>query len=77
MTREEIIAVLEQKGLDDILELIEDAENGDLEELELVESLGLLYDEELNKEVLALLQSLGVTITYVTDEDDEDDGEDD
>lgn len=75
MTKAEILAVLEEKQLDDIIELIEDAENGDLEELELVESLGLIYDEELNKEVLALLESLGVTIIYVTD--DEEDAEED
>ncbi|MGD8190085.1 hypothetical protein ACQCN2_08890 [Brevibacillus ginsengisoli] len=75
MTKQEILAALEQKGLDDIIELIEDAENGDLEELELVESLGLIYEEDLNREVLALLQSLGVTIIYVVD--DEEDSEDD
>ena len=71
MTKEEILSVLEQKGLDDIIELIEDAKNGDLEELELVESLGLVYEEDLNREVLALLQSLGVTIIYVVDDEEE------
>lgn len=74
MTRDEIITTLKQKGLEDIIELIEDAEKGELEELELVESLGLLYEEDLNREVLKLLQGLGVTITYVSEEDfDEDD----
>lgn len=72
MTKEEILAVLEERQLTDIIELIEDAESGDLEELELVESLGLLLDQELNREVIGLLESLGVTIVYVTDEDDED-----
>lgn len=76
MTRDELVATLEQKGLDDIIELIEDAENGELEELELVESLGLLYEEDLNREVLQLLQSLGVTITYVSEEDFDEEEED-
>ncbi|MGC5328724.1 hypothetical protein [Brevibacillus sp. SYSU BS000544] len=76
MTRDELVATLEQKGLDDIIELIEDAENGELEELELVESLGLLYEEDLNREVLQLLQSLGVTITYVSEEDFDEEDED-
>ncbi|MGG4439500.1 hypothetical protein [Brevibacillus fortis] len=74
MTRDELVAVLENKRMTEIIELIEDAEQGELEELELVESLGLLMDQELNKEVLALLESLGVTIIYLSgDEDDEDD----
>lgn len=77
MTKQEILAVLEQKGLTDIIELIEDAETGDLEELELVESLGLVYEEDLNKEVLALLESLGVTIIYVVDDEEEDEEETD
>lgn len=77
MTRDELVAVLEKKRMTEIIELIEDAEQGDLEELELVESLGLLMDQELNKEVLSLLESLGVTIIYVTDdEEDEEDEED-
>ncbi|MEJ8544491.1 hypothetical protein [Brevibacillus borstelensis] len=71
MTKEEILAVLEEKQLTDVIELIQDAETGDLEELELVESLGLLWDETLNREVLQLLESMGVSIIYVTDEDDE------
>ena len=76
MTRDEIVAVLEQKGLDDIIELIEDAEKNELEELELIESLGLIYEEDLNREVLQLLQSLGVTITYVAEEDFDEEEED-
>jgi hypothetical protein len=74
MTKEEILAALEQKRMTEVIELIEDAEAGELEELELVESLGLLMDEELNREVLTLLQSLGVRITYVSG--DEEDWED-
>ncbi|WP_017727964.1 hypothetical protein [Halalkalibacterium ligniniphilum] len=69
MEKEAIMDQLKEKGLDDIIELIEDAESGDLEELELVESIGLLYDQTLNDRVLALLQELGVTIIYVKDED--------
>ena len=74
MTKEELMAVLEKNQMTDVIELIEDAESGDLEELELVEHLGLLMDPELNREVLQLLQALGVTITYVQ-YDDEEDGE--
>jgi hypothetical protein len=70
------MAVLEKKRMTEIIELIEDAEQGDLEELELVESLGLLMDQELNKEVISLLESLGVTIIYLSgDEEDEDEDE--
>ncbi|WP_289136717.1 hypothetical protein [uncultured Brevibacillus sp.] len=77
MTREELMAVLENKRMTEIIELIEDAENGELEELELVESLGLLMDQELNGEVIQLLESLGVTIIYVSgDEEDFEDEED-
>jgi len=43
----------------------------------LAESLGLLLDPDLNREVLQLLESLGVTIIYVQDdEEDETDEED-
>ncbi|MED3646029.1 hypothetical protein P4475_04255 [Halalkalibacterium halodurans] len=69
MDKEHILDRLQKEGLDDVIELLEDAENGELEELELVESLGLLRDEHLNKEVLSLLQSLGVELIYVKDED--------
>jgi hypothetical protein len=74
MTKEELISILQEKQMTEVIELIEDAESGDLEELELVESLGLLRDEELNREVLQLLESLGVTIIYL--KGDEEDGED-
>lgn len=69
MNKTEIIEALEKKGLVDIVELIEDAESGHLEELELVESIGLVYEEDLNKQVLELLQTLGVKIIYVTDDE--------
>lgn len=69
MKKEEVLHTLKELNLTDIIELIEDAESGDLEELELVESVGLLYDETLNKEVIQLLQDLGVKIIYVTDDE--------
>lgn len=68
---EEIKSKIQGKGLTEILELIEDAENGYLTELELVESLGLVHDDTLNKEVIGLLKQLGVEIIYVTDEEEE------
>ncbi|CAJ1002052.1 MULTISPECIES: hypothetical protein [Bacillales] len=74
MTKEEILSILQERDMTEVIELIEDAESGDLEELELVESLGLLRDEELNREVLQLLESLGVTIIYL--KGDEEDAED-
>lgn len=77
MTRDEIVAVLTGKRMTEVIELIEDAEAGELEELELVDTVGLLADEELNREVIALLKSLGVTITYLKrDELDEEEEED-
>lgn len=75
MTTEELMAVLEKKQMTEIIELIDDAKAGELEELELVESLGLLMDEELNREVLQLLESLGVEIVYVSGEEDDDEAE--
>lgn len=77
MTKEEILSRLEQKGLTDIVDLVVDAEKGYLEELELVEQVGLVHDTELNNEVLNLLKSLNVKITYIVDEEDEDKEEDD
>lgn len=69
MTKEEILRYLEEHQLDDVIELIEDAEAGELEELEIVESIGLLYDRDLNDAVLNLLRGLGVKIIYVTDDE--------
>ena len=69
MNKADIMNALNEKGLSEIVELIEDAELGDLEELELVETIGLVNDEELNREVIQLLQQLGVTIIYVTDDE--------
>ncbi|WP_227936253.1 hypothetical protein [Alkalihalobacillus deserti] len=71
MTKGEVISKLESLRMEDMLELIEDAESGHLEELELVESIGLLYDRELNEALLNVLKDLGVSIVYVTDEEEE------
>ncbi|WP_405054377.1 hypothetical protein [Tepidibacillus marianensis] len=75
MTKEEIVKQLEEKNLTDIIELIRDAEKGYLEELELVEQIGLLHDAQLNQEVIHLLESLGVKMIYVTYEDEEEESE--
>ena len=71
MTKEEIIKELTDKGLTDIIDLIKDAEKGYLEELELVEQVGLLHDPKLNEEVIKLLKELQVEIIYVTDDEEE------
>lgn len=76
MTKEEIVKELEKMELTDIVELIEDAEKGYLEELELVEQIGLLQDQRLNEEVLNLLNQLGVHLVYVTDDEEENTEED-
>ncbi|WP_134700499.1 hypothetical protein [Ammoniphilus sp. YIM 78166] len=76
MTKDEILQSLKSKGLEDIIELIEDAEKGDLEELELVESIGLVHDTRLNDEVLQLLQDLGVELIFVTDDEEDEEEED-
>lgn len=72
MTKEEILQELADKNMKEIIELIEDAEKGYLEELELVEQVGLLRDAKLNEEVINLLQSLNVEIIYVTDDEEND-----
>ncbi|GAE29080.1 hypothetical protein [Halalkalibacter hemicellulosilyticus] len=69
MKKQDILNELKNRKLDDIVELIEDAESGDLEELEVVQSVGLLYDQTLNQEVIHLLKELGVTIIYIKDEE--------
>lgn len=70
MTKDEIIEKLTDKGLRDILDIIRDAEKGYLEELELVEQIGLVHDSKLNEEVINLLKSYDVKITYIVDEED-------
>ena len=78
MTQQEIVDALKERRMTEILELIEDAKSGNLEDLELVESLGLLADETLNKEVIRLLEELGVTIIYLSgEEEDEEEDEND
>ncbi|PYZ98367.1 hypothetical protein CR205_07170 [Alteribacter lacisalsi] len=72
MEKEKLISKLEQENYDEILELIEDAEKGRLEELEIVESLGLLYDRELNDQVLSLMKDEGVNIIYIQEDASED-----
>lgn len=69
MTKAEVRQQLEERNMEEVLELIEDAESGDLKELELAASLGLLRDETLNDAVLKVLQDEGVTIIYVEDEE--------
>lgn len=69
LNKEEIILELREKKLDDIIKLIEDAEKGYFEELELVEQIGLVNDVKLNKEVINLLHSYNVNIVYVNDDE--------
>ncbi|MFB4163360.1 hypothetical protein ACE1TI_05865 [Alteribacillus sp. JSM 102045] len=69
MTKDELKSVLKVKEMEEILELIEEAESGELAELEIVESLGLLRDETLNKEVLRVLKEEGVSIIYISGND--------
>ncbi|WP_062198154.1 hypothetical protein [Massilibacterium senegalense] len=71
MTKDEIIRKLTEEKYEEILELIEDAENGEFEVLELAPSLGLIRDPAFNQEVIQLLDSLGITIEYVEEEDEE------
>lgn len=69
--KDEIIQKLTEEKYEEILELIEDAENGEFEVLELAPSLGLIRDSALNQEVIQLLESLGITIEYVEEEDED------
>jgi hypothetical protein len=69
LNRADLMSRLEDRNMEEVIELIEDAENGKLEELELAPSLGLLREEDLNREVLQYLEEQGVTIIYVNEED--------
>ncbi|CAM3722641.1 hypothetical protein [Alkalicoccus chagannorensis] len=60
---------LEERNLEEVLELVQDAEKGHLKELELAAPLGLLRDEDLNKRVLQYLEEQGVEIIYVDETD--------
>ncbi|BAD64576.1 MULTISPECIES: hypothetical protein [Shouchella] len=68
-TIDDLVEKLESEGKEDILELIEDAKNGELEEIELVESIGLLVDLEENKRLLNWFEQQGVNLIYVTDDE--------
>ncbi|NJP38883.1 hypothetical protein [Alkalicoccus luteus] len=68
MTKEELVQTLEQEGMTEALELIEDAEKGRLTALELAPSLGLLRNDEWNEALLSVLQAEGVEIIYVDEE---------
>ncbi|MFC0470225.1 hypothetical protein ACFFHM_06715 [Halalkalibacter kiskunsagensis] len=69
MTKEEVLDEIKKRKMDDIIELIEDAEAGQLEELEIVESIGLLYDRDLNHALIQVFKDLGVEIVYVSDDE--------
>ncbi|MGJ9381984.1 hypothetical protein [Salipaludibacillus sp. CF4.18] len=69
MTRDKLVAELEDKKLTEVIDLIEEAEAGYLTELELAPSLGLLRDDTLNEAVLNYLSSQGVEIIYVTEDE--------
>lgn len=64
-----MMKILHERKMEAVLELIEDGEKGDLEELELAKSLGLLRDEALNDAVINYLQENGVKIIYLDDEE--------
>lgn len=68
-TIDDLVEKLESEGKEDILKLIEDAKNGELEEIELVESIGLLVDLEENKRLLNWFEQQGVNLIYVTDDE--------
>ncbi|MCD8510686.1 MAG: hypothetical protein LRY73_12985 [Bacillus sp. (in: Bacteria)] len=65
MTREALLKELQTRNMGEIIELIEDAENGELEQLELARALGLLRDEELNEKVINYLKEYNVEIIYL------------
>ncbi|WP_054712489.1 hypothetical protein [Bacillus sp. JCM 19041] len=66
---DDLVERLREHGLEDILEMVEDAEAGKLEEIELVKSIGLLYDQDDNKRLLEWFEEQGVTLVYVTDDE--------
>ncbi|SDY89039.1 hypothetical protein SAMN05421736_104100 [Evansella caseinilytica] len=69
VNKAELIEKLAKNKMTEIIELMDDAENGELEELELARSLGLLRDEELNEQVIHWLTENGVKIIYLDDEE--------
>lgn len=66
---DDLVERLREQGLEDILEMVEDAEKGKLEEIELVKSIGLLYDQDDNKRLLEWFEEQGVTLVYVTEDE--------
>ncbi|MBB5173605.1 hypothetical protein [Texcoconibacillus texcoconensis] len=69
MNRDTLVQTLQDQKFDEVVELIEEAEAGDIEELELVDSLGLLRDETLNDAVINYLKEQGVEIIYISKEE--------
>ncbi|WP_096434927.1 hypothetical protein [Alteribacter populi] len=65
MEKQAVMKELEENNYTEVLDLIEDAEKGKLEELELAKSLGLLRDEQLNKAVIQILKDEGVHVYFV------------
>ncbi|MEK4564922.1 hypothetical protein MKX54_09655 [Alkalihalobacillus sp. FSL R5-0424] len=68
---EQLLKEFEEKQMEDLIEMMEDAKSGHLKEVELVESIGLLYDQELNQLLLTWLKEQGVELIYVTDDEEE------
>ncbi|MCM2674390.1 hypothetical protein [Alkalicoccobacillus plakortidis] len=66
---EELLSEFEEKQMKDLIEMMEDAKSGHLKEVELVESIGLLYDQTLNQKLLTWLKEQGVELIYVTDDE--------
>ncbi|MGN7311277.1 hypothetical protein ACTHQ4_09260 [Alkalicoccobacillus gibsonii] len=70
-TEEKLLKEFEEKQMKDLIEMMEDAKSGHLKEVELVESIGLLYDQELNQLLLTWLKEQGVELIYVTDDEED------
>ncbi|MEY8750918.1 hypothetical protein [Alkalicoccobacillus gibsonii] len=70
-TEEKLLKEFEVKQMTDLIEMMEDAKSGHLKEVELVESIGLLYDQELNQLLLTWLKEQGVELIYVTDDEED------
>ncbi|MBM0064704.1 hypothetical protein [Alkalicoccobacillus gibsonii] len=70
-TEEKLLKEFEEKQMTDLIEMMEDAKSGHLKEVELVESIGLLYDQELNQLLLTWLKEQGVELIYVTDDEED------
>lgn len=70
-TEEKLLKEFEEKQMTDLIEMMEDAKSGHLKEVELVESIGLLYDQELNQLLLNWLKEQGVELIYVTDDEED------